>query len=264
MNTILQEVVRKFEPITLPEMDSVKLMERVDSKYVFSASLLPKILNGMISTYRLLEIDGKRLHRYESLYYDSSDFKLFKHHELGRLNRWKFRFRRYVDSGGLTFFEIKFKNSKERTIKNRVKMKEVGHKIEGKAADFMKEISSFSADAFEPKMWVNYSRMTFVNKFSQERLTIDTDLHFMKATQDGSMAEASFPDMVIAEAKRDKASSVSEFIRMVRQAAIRESGISKYCFGVYSLFDMLKKNNFKPRVRFVHKMAGIKLSQTAA
>ncbi|MBI4932174.1 MAG: polyphosphate polymerase domain-containing protein [Bacteroidetes bacterium] len=258
----LNEVINKFEPITLAEMESVKLMERVDSKYVFPFLQLPRILDGMASTYRLLSINDIRIHRYESLYYDTKDFQLYGRHELGKLNRWKLRFRRYADSGGLTFFEIKFKNSKERTIKNRVKMKEIGNRIEGKADDFLKKITSFSAEMFEPKIWVNYSRMTFVNKFSQERLTIDTNLHFIKAAPDGNIIEARFPQMVIAEAKREKASSVSEFIRMVRMGAIRESGISKYCFGIYNLFDSVKKNNFKPRVRFIHKMAGTNLSPT--
>lgn len=258
----LTDVIAKFEPITLAEMESVKLMERVDSKYVFPFSQLPAILEGMIYTYRLLEIDNLRLHRYESLYYDTSDFKLFSRHQLGRLNRWKLRFRKYVDSGGLTFFEIKFKNSKQRTIKNRVKIKEIGNRIEGKAEKFLKETTRFIPETFEPKIWVNYSRMTFVNKFSQERLTIDTNLHFVKADPGVNISGSRFPQMAIAEAKRDKASSVSEFIRMVRINGIRESGISKYCFGIYNLFDSVTKNNFKPRVRFIHKMAGTHLSPT--
>ena len=258
----LNDVLKKFEPITLAEMENVKLMERVDSKYVFPASKLPEILEGMTSSYRLLEIDTIRLHRYESLYYDTNDFILFGRHHLGRLNRWKFRFRKYVDSGGLTFFEIKFKNNKQRTIKNRVKVKDIPTVIGDKAAAFMKEISPFSPEQFEPKMWVNYSRMTYVNKFSEERLTIDTDLHFIKANPDGGIKEARFPGMVIAEAKRGKASSISEFTRMVRLNAIRESGISKYCFGIYNLFEEVKKNNFKPRVRFIHKMAGMPFEQT--
>lgn len=245
-------------------MDGVKLMERVDSKYVFPFSLLPKILEGMAPSYRLLEINNMRIHRYESLYYDTPDFQLYKRHQLGRLNRWKFRFRKYVDSGALTFFEIKFKNVKERTIKNRVKMKDIPERIEGKAADFMKEISPYSCEMFEPKMWVNYSRMTFVNKFSQERLTIDTNLHYINAQPGAPISEARFPQMVIAEAKRDKASSVSEFIRMVRLNGVRESGISKYCFGIYNLFDSVKKNNFKPRVRFIHKMAGMNISNAGS
>lgn len=262
MTEQLQKIIADFEPISLQEMDGVKLMERIDSKYVFPFDQLPRILAGMTSSYRLLSINDIRVHRYESLYYDTKDFQLFKRHQLGRLNRWKFRFRKYVDSGGLTFFEIKFKNSKERTIKNRVKMEEVANAIEGKAGDFLKEISSFNPESLEPKMWVNYSRMTFVNKFSQERLTIDMNLQFVKANKEGSLTEVNFPQMVIAEAKRDKASSISEFIRMVRLGAIRESGISKYCFGVYNLFDYVKKNNFKPRVRFVHKMAGTSFLQT--
>ena len=260
----LKKIIAKFEPITLDEMENVKLMERVDSKYVFPASQLPKILEGMLSSYRLLEINDVRQHRYESLYYDTKDFQLFRRHHLGRLNRWKLRFRRYVDSGGLTFFEIKFKNAKERTIKSRVKMKDIAHKIEDKAETFLKEITSFAAENFEAKMWVNYSRMTFVNKFSEERLTIDTNLHFVKANPDGKISEARFPQMVIAEAKRGKASSISEFIRMVRLNGIRESGISKYCFGIYNVFNEVKKNNFKPRVRFIHKMAKIPFQQTGS
>ena len=244
----------EFEPITLSEMDSVKLMERVDSKYVFSISHLPGMLKGMRSDYKILEIDNVRTHRYESLYYDTEDFQLYKRHHNLMLNRWKFRFRRYADSGGLTFFEIKFKNNKGRTIKNRIKMNEIGQKIEGKAETFMKEITPFIPGVFVPKMWVNYSRMTFVNKFSQERLTIDTNIHFVKVDGENKI-EVKFPNIVIAEAKRDKASSISQFIRLVRLTGVRESGISKYCFGVYNLYNEVKKNNFKPNVRFIHKMA---------
>ncbi|MBI3500857.1 MAG: polyphosphate polymerase domain-containing protein [Bacteroidetes bacterium] len=254
------ETVSIFEPITLEEMDSVKLMERVDTKYVFSATHLPKILEGMKSDYRLLEINNVRLHRYESLYYDTEKFSLFEKHHKGMLNRYKLRFRRYVDSGGLTFFEIKFKNNKGRTIKNRVKMKAIEAGFTEKAEKFLKEITPFAPELFMPKMWVNYSRMTFVNKFSQERLTIDTGLHFAKADSTDNFS-VRFPQMVIAEAKRDKASSISQFIRLVRMTGVRESGISKYCFGVYNLFD-IKKNNFKERVRFVTKMANTALAPT--
>ncbi len=252
----LSSILSAFDPITLAEMDNVKLMERVDSKYVFPTSQLNGILKGMQNDYCILDINGVRHHRYESLYFDTDDFRLYKKHQRGMLNRWKIRFRRYVDSGGLTFFEIKFKNNKERTIKSRVKMDEIKNMITGEAESFLKEISSFDARIFSPKIWVNYSRMTFVNKFSQERLTIDTDLKFIQAGSEGT-TEISFPHMAIAEAKRDKAASVSQFIRLVRLTGVREGSISKYCFGVYNLFDLVKKNNFKPKVRFIKKMSTV-------
>ena len=249
----LQNILSGFEPITLGEMDGVKLMDRVDTKYVFSTALLPDILQEMKNDYRLLEIDTVRLHRYESLYYDTPDFKLYAKHQRGILNRWKFRFRKYVDSAGLTFFEVKFKNNKARTIKSRVKVHEVALLQGNKAAVFLNETTPFAAGSLEPKIWVNYSRMTFVNKFSEERLTMDVNLSYIGTNDKQSIL---FPRMVIAEAKRTKASDISSFIRMVRRNGIREGSISKYCFGIYNLFDSVKKNNFKPRVRFIHKMAG--------
>jgi hypothetical protein len=103
--------------------------------------------------------------------------------------------------------------------------------------------------------------MTFVNKFSEERLTMDINLHFIKPGSADNFT-VRFPQMVIAEAKRDKVSSISKFIRLVRTTGVRESGISKYCFGIYNVYTEVKKNNFKERVRFVHKMANFHLSPT--
>jgi hypothetical protein len=170
---------------------------------------------------------------------------------MGKLNRYKLRFRRYVDSGGLSFFEIKFKNNKGRTLKKRVNVKEINSSISGNAEEFLKKVTPFDAAMFEPKLWANYSRMTFVNKFSQERLTMDVNLQIVKT--DSSKLSVKFPGMVIAEAKQDKMNHASPFIRFVRQQNIREGGISKYCFGVFTLHDQVKKNNSKPAVRFIHK-----------
>lgn len=257
----INEIVSSFDPIRLEGMDRVKLMDRVDTKYVFSSSDLPEILEEMKKDYRLLDIEGVRIQRYESLYYDTEDFLFYSKHQAGKLNRHKFRFRKYVDSNGLTYFEIKFKNNKSRTVKERVKIKEGGMNITGKAELFLKSTTPYTSEMLVPKIWVNYSRMTFVNKSSYERLTVDTNLHYIKA-EDKNLMKVDFPQMVIAEAKRDKISSVSPFIRLVRDRGVREGSISKYCFGVYNLYPDLKSNNFKPRVRFVHKMAGTDLSKT--
>ena len=111
----ISSILLKFEPISLEEMDSVKLMERTDTKYVFPISELAEILEGMITQYRLLEINNVRIQRYESLYYDTKDFLLYRKHLIGKPDRYKIRFRRYIDSDGLTFFEIKHKNNRGTT-----------------------------------------------------------------------------------------------------------------------------------------------------
>lgn len=249
-----QTILSKFESISLEEMDSVKLMERTDTKYVFNIKNLPEILEGMIPHYRLLEISNVRNQRYESLYYDTKDFLLYTKHLRGKPTRYKMRFRRYLDSEGLTFFEIKYKNNKGTTNKKRIKVSDIESGITTKHTDFITKYTPYNPEIFTPSIWVNYSRMTFVNKFSQERLTIDTNLNYKNAL-DTENNTSSFPELVIAEAKREKAASVSQFIRLVRKTGVREGSMSKYCFGIYSLINDVPKNNFKPKVRFVYKMA---------
>jgi hypothetical protein len=252
----IKTILQTFEPISLEEMDSVKLMERTDTKYVFPFSELPKILEGMTSQYRLLEINNVREQRYESLYYDTEDYLLYTKHLIGKPDRYKIRFRRYLDSDGLTYFEIKHKNNKKTTSKKRTRMPDIESGIGENGCEFLKKFSPYQPEIFIPSIWVNYSRMTFVNMYSQERLTIDTNLTYKKADSAEGRISA-FPQMVIAEAKREKAASVSQFIRLVRSTGVREGSISKYCFGIYNLIPSVPKNNFKPKVRFACKMAGI-------
>jgi hypothetical protein len=95
-----------FEKITLDQMEGVKLMDRIDVKYLIPLHLLPIVLQDAREHYKLLEINNERLCSYETLYYDTEDYQLYHSHQSGRLNRYKVRFRNYVDSN-LSFFEIK-------------------------------------------------------------------------------------------------------------------------------------------------------------
>ena len=53
-----------FNPISLSEMDGVKLMNRSDTKFTFRADKLPSLFENLIPFYNVLEIDGKRIHSY--------------------------------------------------------------------------------------------------------------------------------------------------------------------------------------------------------
>ena len=112
-------IVADFLPITLNDMDEVKLMSRTDTKFVFQLSKLPKLLLQLQPFYNVLTINSKVIHNYKSLYYDTEERKFYIDHHNSRINRNKIRFREYVDSG-LTFLEVKLKNNKGRTIKKRM------------------------------------------------------------------------------------------------------------------------------------------------
>jgi hypothetical protein len=243
-----KNILSDFTSITLEEMDTVKLMDRTDTKYLFTSAQLPMILEELKKDYRVLNIKGNRLSHYESLYLDTPNFDLFYQHHRGKANRFKVRFRKYVESE-LAFFEVKFKNNKGRTIKDRVKQKqEIDGSVVDKAEALLKERTPLQASGLEAKLWVNYSRITLVNKNSPERVTIDLDLTFKNKEQNQLIQ-----NLVIAEVKQDKAVT-SAFIKLMKKHHIREGSISKYCFGVISLFEKIKHNNFKPKIIALNKI----------
>ena len=128
----LSQLLSSFEPITLEEMDGVKLLDRVDIKFAFNYNRLPLILNGLQEHYRILDVNGVKQNSYETLYFDTPDFKLYHDHHNCRANRYKVRYRKYVESN-LKFFEVKYRNNKGRTVKSRVRRKNINEVIDAVA-----------------------------------------------------------------------------------------------------------------------------------
>ncbi len=247
MQETVTNIFNLFEPITLQEMDSVKLMDRTDTKFVFNIDDLPSVLNEAREHYRILEVEGNRISRYKTLYFDTENFDLYNKHHSGKLNRYKIRHRTYVESN-LGFLEVKFKSNKGRTLKTRIKEIGVPEINKGKAFEFLKRILPFSPLDLLPKIWINYSRITLVNKISAERLTLDLNLEFERDEKKQILSK-----LVIAEVKQDS-KVASPFISMMRAKHIRQGSISKYCFGVASSFNEVKKNNFKQKLSNVNKI----------
>lgn len=244
---LIQHILAGFEPITLSEMDNVKLMDRTDTKYTFHVSGLDALLHEAMPYYKILSVENNRISRYKTLYYDTEAFDLYNKHHSGKLNRYKIRHRTYVESE-LGFLEVKFKNNKGRTIKTRVKEKDYATIQPGKSFDFLKAQLPFCPTTLIPRIWINYSRITLVNKSSAERLTIDLNLEFKTSDATRNMGQ-----LVIAEVKQDS-KAPSPFVAILKKKHIREGSISKYCFAVASSFNGVKSNNFKQKLSQVNKL----------
>lgn len=243
----IENLLVPFESIDLEAMDSVKLLNRVDTKFIFNASHLDGVLNKMVENYLILEINGVRRSRYETLYFDTPEHFMYLQHHNGKLNRYKVRARKYIESNQ-SFFEIKFKNNKGRTIKSRVEVDGIEPPLEESAANLLSTVTPFSLDKLVPALTVSYTRMTFVNRDRTERVTIDTDL----AYQHEQKGEA-FPKLVIAELKQTRSKN-SLFQGIMLDQHLSETSISKYCLGVLTLNEHLKHNRFKPKVMLINKI----------
>lgn len=246
--TFINDILKHLDPITLKEMDSVKLMDRMDSKYMFTTQSLPEILHICKDHYRIVEISGLRYSSYETQYYDTENYRLYNQHHAGKLNRYKIRKRTYVESN-LSFLEVKFKDNKGRTTKNRVKLK--ANSLDQNAIDFIEKETPLKVSDLKPSVNIFYNRITLVHKGLSERITIDVNLTVNKDTY-----SRTFHNLVIAEVKQNKSSN-SEFTHLMRELRIKEGAMSKYCLGVSNLVEEVKKNNFKENNKKVSKLNNV-------
>jgi hypothetical protein len=229
--------------ITLSEMDEVKLMNRVDTKFAFSLSKLPGILIRLTDQYRALQIENTKTPFYESLYFDDENFKLYHDHYKGKTDRFKVRFRKYVESD-LSFLEIKHK-TKGRTDKKRMPVSGIDMSFDEKQRAFLEKVMQQDAQLI-PKLWNSFHRITLVNNELKERLTLDFDLTFKWEDQ-----EIYLDNLVIAELKQEIVRRNSPFFETMKKNGIRPYRLSKYCMGALELYGTttLKYNRFKEKLR---------------
>lgn len=254
----IAESLSSFAPISLSEMESVKLMNRIDTKYAVPMSVLPAILRAAQTDYFVQEIDGKRIATYDTMYYDTESLDMYVRHHDRQLVRQKIRVRQYVDSD-LTFLEIKRKNNKGRTKKKRISVP--GFDITGESfgetkkekwsvEDFIAAKSRYVWSELSPHLWTKFHRITLVNKAKTERLTIDMDLVWDNVV---SGEKKTFSELVIVELKRDGNVS-SPMTKIMLNLRIHPLKISKYCIGTALTTPDIKKNRFKSKIRKIEKL----------
>lgn len=241
-------LLANFTPISLSEMAAVALLDRIDTKYVLTPSQLAAALPALQPFYRVLEIDGRRKNLYRTLYFDTPDFSLYRVHQSGRRLRYKVRSRQYVDTP-LAFIEVKHKTGSNHTRKVRMPTPGFVTHLTRQEAEFLRDQIAVKADELEPKLWVDYTRITLVGSTTSERLTIDLDLRYSAAKQ-----ELALPGLVIAELKSQGKPQSSPFIQLMRQQLIRPCGFSKYCIGASLLYPNLKHNRFSRILRRIGQL----------
>ena len=238
-----------MKSITLEEMSGVKLMNRIDTKFLTTIPVLHDLLRLATLDFMVQETNDSRISPYYTKYYDTEDAKMFYDHQRGKKSRRKIRIREYINSGVTPFLEIKDKNNKGRTKKKRVAMIESDDILDYK--DFICCHSEFNAENLSEHLENFFNRITLVNNELSERITIDTSLKFHNFVND---CEISIPELAIIEWKRDGMSAKSNLKPILQTLRIKESGFSKYVVGTALTDTSLTYNRLKPRLRQLDKL----------
>lgn len=255
------ELLMAFEPIDLDRMDSIRLMNRIDTKYVTTSFVLDAILRKSLACgYMIFVSEGLRIHPYDSIYFDTSDLRMFLDHRNSRLVRQKVRTRIYSASE-LCFLEVKSKNNHSRTKKKRISIPPeefTDFRGDNKCSDFLAKITGYRADSLSPSVETSFSRITLVDKDLSERITIDSDICF-RNMRNG--VTSGLGDVVIIELKRDgrKRSTMQDILLSLRVKPMR---ISKYCMGVALTDSQCRPGRFLEKIRACEKLCSSQRPRT--
>ena len=228
----------QFQPIGLEELDRVRLLDRIDTKWFFHRSLVPELLGRLSDDYFILETAGTRIARYDSLYFDTPELAFYRQHHNKQKTRLKVRFREYVESH-LTFAEVKHKTNTGRSVKHRVAVSSIETELGPIGAQLVMAETGMEQFRFVPTIRNTFVRLTLARIDYAERVTIDVGLGFVSAT-----GHADLPDLAVVELKQGRrgASPVASALADLR---VPSSSLSKYCLGVAWTIPHAKRNNFK-------------------
>ena len=225
------------------------MSDRSEVKYIMPIEVLPHFLPALAEEYSVLRVEQTPISTYEVTYFDTPRWEHYMAHHNGYRRRSKYRFRRYLESD-TAFLEIKLKEHKRRTIKQRIPWDE------GERSAAVRALDAGLGEAlsgYRPALYVNYRRMSFWKRNTDERLTLDFGMRFQRP---GAALRAELPDIFIAEVKQPGKFHGSTFFRRAKSYGYLPVSISKYCVGVcVTGSGDTRSNRFKPMLRRVGSVA---------
>lgn len=239
-SAVVRDVAAALPAVGLAEvMSAAALQTRVDRKYLVPVEDFRRLADALAGSFEVLQIGRLRTFGYESVYFDTPELSLYRHHLQGRRRRYKVRTRTYLDAGD-TMFEVKLKGHRGQTVKERMPHASAErHIMTARARAFLDGLLQReygqSAPALAPSLCTTYSRTTLVDLAGGFRLTCDVDL-----VCTGQSRRRTPGTHVLVESKAAGSGGVAD--RVLGRLGVRPVSVSKYCVGVALLHPHLPAN----------------------
>lgn len=237
----------QFRSIGLAELDQVRLLDRIDTKWFFHRTLVPELLARLKVDYFILETAGARIATYDSLYFDTPELAFYRQHHNKQKTRLKVRFRQYVESN-LAFAEVKHKTNTGRSVKHRKPVSSIETELGPIGTELLSTETDLEPLSVVPTLRNTFARLTLARADYAERVTIDLGLGFVSAT-----GHADLRDLAVVELKQAKRGD-SPVANVLSDLGIKSSSLSKYCLGVAWTIPHAKRNNFK---RLIQRLVNV-------
>jgi hypothetical protein len=250
---LVEAAAARFEPISLSTVEQrAGLASRSERKYIFDMGTFESLIGALGSRYEILEIGDQRVFSYDSVYFDSPDLIVYRHHVQGRRKRFKSRTRLYSESGPC-YFELKCKGVRGQTVKRRFELpvEEHGLLTEESLAFLGRELGRYGValpSSLRSGLRTHYRRLTLVNRLDSERLTFDFELAFSLGQERHSIR----PGTVLLETKKGigdamRSPDAGKILLGLNVRPVKSC--SKYCLGIALMHPDIHANRFRRLIR---------------
>jgi len=242
--SLFQNCLQPFSRSSLEESKAMSFLNRFDTKYVLKIENAFDFLQDIQQNYSILQINDELIQSYRTVYFDTPDLHCFNLHHNKRANRFKFRTRHYLSNGKI-YNEIKQKLNTGKTVKFRQRrdgMENIAE-FDGDFANLM-HTNNYNFEQLNPSLFVFFNRITLLNKYFPERMTLDFGLRYGYNNEEFALNKTA-----IVELKRERTPDRTVSQDFFRKICKTPSSFSKYAIGVTLTHDEAKKNRFLPRVK---------------
>jgi hypothetical protein len=245
MNEAISDLLGGFAPVSLDELDQrAALLQRVDRKYAANVDCLRELAARLAGDHDILEVEGRRLFRYRSAYFDTPDRRCFRDHVEDRLPRFKARVRTYEDTGQCVF-EVKLTRAEGETDKRQVAHDvQAAQRLTPEAEECLSQALDDAGltvpDELGHNLTTSFSRLTLAARGGSERLTCDMGIALAAPTgQTVHMRE----ELVLIETKSETGESPAD--RALAELGVAPISLSKYRVGI-GLLDLGRRGDPQP------------------
>ena len=208
--------------ISLQEVKEIKLMNRIDKKYIINFDQFCSLINYITNNFYILSEENNTLFKYHSIYFDTPNMDMQKDHINKVKHRQKIRIREY--STGEKYLEIKEKNNSEFTKKKRIPV--TSYSLDGEQ-QWIDENLIYDTKNLNKKLDIVFNRMTLVSLDKKERVTIDFGITFYNYL---TKKKERISDIIVEVKKPTEEKTNFELV--LNLLGIEEQGFSKYNIGL--------------------------------
>ncbi|WNM24317.1 VTC domain-containing protein [Demequina capsici] len=232
--------------ISLEQIETTAAMlTRVDRKYVVEPGHWAEVVASLDVPVQVLEIDGRRSFRYESVYLDTDDLQMYRDAARRRPRRTKVRTRHYLDTGA-SAIEVKERSASGSTVKSRLFLDSRPDVAEGLTSEALDFVGGFPrladvAASLRPSLTTTYVRTTLVTP--DGRVTVDAGVE----AHDVDGRSIAYDHRLIVETKVSHHAGAVD--RTLWARGIRPARVSKYCTSMAALRPDLPSNRWARTLR---------------